>query len=150
MKKTVILNKKISYDYFLDKKYCAGIKLLGNEVKSIRLGKVNLDSSYIYFVGDELFVYNMKIAKYDFSNNFDFEENRKKKLLLKKQEILQIKSKIKLKNFSVIPIKLFLIKNLFKLEFALAQGKKKYDKRADLKKKDDNLRIKKTLKYSEY
>ncbi|MDV3189205.1 MAG: SsrA-binding protein SmpB, partial [Pigeon pea little leaf phytoplasma] len=137
---------KANYDYFLDKKYSAGIQLLGNEVKSIRLGQVHLDNSYVCLDNNELFVINMKITKYSCSNDFDHIDNRKKKLLLKKKEILQIKNKIKTHNFVLIPIKIFNQHNLFKLEIALARGKKKYDKRQDLKHKDELMYTKKILK----
>ncbi|MDV3139310.1 MAG: SsrA-binding protein SmpB [Candidatus Phytoplasma australasiaticum] len=146
MKQKVIFNKKANYDYFLDKKYSAGIQLLGNEVKSIRLGQVHLDNSYVCIDNNELFVINMKITKYSCSNDFDHIDNRKKKLLLKKKEILQIKNKIKTHNLAIIPIKIFNQRNLFKLEIALARGKKKYDKRQDLKNKDELMYTKKILK----
>ncbi|MDV3190040.1 MAG: SsrA-binding protein SmpB [Candidatus Phytoplasma australasiaticum] len=146
MKQKVIFNKKANYDYFLDKKYSAGIQLLGNEVKSIRLGQVHLDNSYVCIDNNELFVINMKITKYSCSNDFDHIDNRKKKLLLKKKEILQIKNKIKTHNLAIIPIKIFNQHNLFKLEIALARGKKKYDKRQDLKNKDELMYTKKILK----
>ncbi|EMR14607.1 MAG: SsrA-binding protein SmpB [Sweet potato little leaf phytoplasma] len=146
MKQKVIFNKKANYDYFLDKKYSAGIQLLGNEVKSIRLGQVHLDNSYVCIDNNELFVINMKITKYSCSNDFDYIDNRKKKLLLKKKEILQIKNKIKTHNLAIIPIKIFNQRNLFKLEIALARGKKKYDKRQDLKNKDELMYTKKILK----
>ncbi|MDV3170616.1 MAG: SsrA-binding protein SmpB [Candidatus Phytoplasma australasiaticum] len=127
-------------------KYSAGIQLLGNEVKSIRLGQVHLDNSYVCIDNNELFVINMKITKYSCSNDFDHIDNRKKKLLLKKKEILQIKNKIKNHNLAIIPIKIFNQRNLFKLEIALARGKKKYDKRQDLKNKDELMYTKKILK----
>ncbi|MDO8030217.1 SsrA-binding protein SmpB ['Planchonia careya' phytoplasma] len=146
MKQKVIFNKKVNYDYFLDKKYSAGIQLLGNEVKSIRLGQVHLDNSYVCIDNNELFVINMKITKYSCSNDFDHIDNRKKKLLLKKKEILQIKNKIKTHNLAIIPIKIFNQRNLFKLEIALVRGKKKYDKRQDLKNKDELMYTKKILK----
>ncbi|MEZ0180151.1 SsrA-binding protein SmpB ['Camptotheca acuminata' phytoplasma] len=145
MIKTILVNKKVSYDYFLEKKYVAGIQLLGNEVKSIRLKKVNFDNAYVNCENDEIFVYNMFISKYDFSNKFDFVENRKKKLLLKKREILQIKNKIKIKGLSVVPTKIISDRNLLKLEIYLVKGKKNYDKRVSLKKKDAVTRIKKDL-----
>ncbi|KND62485.1 SsrA-binding protein SmpB [Candidatus Phytoplasma phoenicium] len=146
MMKKIITNKKAFYDYFLEKKYLAGIQLLGNEVKSIRLGKVNLDNAYVHFKENELFVFNMTVFKYNFCNSFDYEEKRKKKLLLNKKEILQIKNKMQIKGFSIIPTKILIVRNLIKLEIYLAKGKKKYDKRFELKRKDDDLKIKKTLK----
>ncbi|MDV3163056.1 MAG: SsrA-binding protein [Candidatus Phytoplasma australasiaticum] len=115
MKQKVIFNKKANYDYFLDKKYSAGIQLLGNEVKSIRLGQVHLDNSYVCIDNNELFVINMKITKYSCSNDFDHIDNRKKKLLLKKKEILKIKNKIKKHNLQIIQIKIYIQRNFFKL-----------------------------------
>ncbi|QTX03086.1 SsrA-binding protein [Candidatus Phytoplasma luffae] len=147
MIKTILANKKAFYDYFLDKKYIAGIKLLGNEVKSIRLKKVNFENSYVNFENNEIFVFNMLISKYNLCNSFDHDETRKKKLLLNKREILKIKGEIKKKGFSLIPVKIISVRNLLKLEIYLAKGKKKYDKRAVLKEKDDKIRIKKSLEY---
>ncbi|MDO8167948.1 SsrA-binding protein SmpB [Candidatus Phytoplasma melaleucae] len=150
MMKNIIINKKVSYEYFLYKKYLAGVKLLGNEVKSIRLGQVNLDNSYVYFEGNELFIFNMRINKYNFSHFFNYEENRKKKLLLHKKEILQIKSQIQIKKMIVVLLRVFSDRNLLKLEIALARAKNKYDRRYELKKKDDELKIKKALKNIQY
>ncbi|WP_341266827.1 SsrA-binding protein SmpB [Candidatus Phytoplasma fraxini] len=147
MIKTILINKKAFYDYFLEKKYVAGIKLLGNEVKAIRLKKVNLDNAYVNVENDEVFVFNMFIDKYVFCNTFDYDDKRKKKLLLKKREILQIKNKIQIKGLSVVPVKILSDRNLLKLEIYLVRGKKKYDKRAVLKKRDDDAKIKKTLSY---
>ncbi|WAN63601.1 tmRNA-binding protein SmpB [Candidatus Phytoplasma rubi] len=147
MIKIILNNKKAFYDYFLDKKYIAGIQLLGNEVKSIRLKKVNLQNSYIKIESNEIFVFNMFVEKYEFCNKFDYDDKRKKKLLLNKREILQIKKTIQVKGLSVIPTKIISDRNLLKLEIYLARGKKKYDKRLILKKKDDDLKIKKTLSY---
>ncbi|WCA22653.1 SsrA-binding protein SmpB [Candidatus Phytoplasma oryzae] len=151
MKKTIITNKKVFYNFFLEKKYLAGIKLLGNEVKSIRLGKVNLDNSYIILENNEVFVLNMLVSKYPFINSFlKYDEKRKKKLLLRKKEILQIKNIIQNKGFVIIPIKVFIYNNLLKLEIALAKGKKKYDKRFSIKEKEVELRIKKMIKKEDY
>ncbi|WP_225696130.1 SsrA-binding protein SmpB [Candidatus Phytoplasma sp. AldY-WA1] len=147
MIKIILKNKKAFYDYFLDKKYIAGIQLFGNEVKSIRLKKVNLQNSYIKIENNEIFVFNMFVEKYEFCNKFDYDDKRKKKLLLNKREILQIKNKTQAKGLSVIPTKIISDRNLLKLEIYLAHGKKKYDKRLILKKKDDDLKIKKTLSY---
>ncbi|AYJ01314.1 SsrA-binding protein [Candidatus Phytoplasma ziziphi] len=147
MIKIILNNKKAFYDYFLDKKYIAGIQLLGNEVKSIRLKKVNLQNAYIKIENNEIFVFNMFVEKYEFCNKFDYDDKRKKKLLLNKREILQIKNKTQAKGLSIIPTKIISDRNLLKLEIYLARGKKKYDKRLILKKKDDDSKIKKTLSY---
>ncbi|MBT1576623.1 SsrA-binding protein SmpB ['Elaeagnus angustifolia' witches'-broom phytoplasma] len=145
--KTIITNKKAFYDYFLEKKkYQAGIKLLGSEVKSIRIGKINLLNSYIHIKNEEVFIVNMTILKYPFSCCLAYDENRTKKLLLQKHEIIQIQNKIKTEKLSVIPLKVYFNKNLVKLEIALAKGKKQHDKRNALKDFDAKLRIQKTLK----
>ncbi|CCP88247.1 SsrA-binding protein SmpB [Candidatus Phytoplasma solani] len=145
--KTIVTNKKALYDYFLEKKkYHAGIQLLGSEVKSIRLGKTNFNNAYAYIKNEEIFIVNMVILKYPFSRSLDYDENRTKKLLLQKQEIIQINNKIKTQSLSIIPLKLYFDKNLVKIEIALAKGKKKYDKRNSLKEKEANLSIQKTLK----
>ncbi|TVY12385.1 SsrA-binding protein SmpB [Candidatus Phytoplasma pini] len=147
MTKVIINSKKVFHDFFLEKKYLAGIQLLGNEVKSIRLGKVNLDNAYVHFEGTEIFVFNMFIDKYNSSNFVDYKEQRKRKLLLNKNEILQIKNKIQQKGLAVVPVKIVSVRRLLKLEIYLARGKKKYDKRLSLKQKDDELRVHKSLNY---
>jgi SsrA-binding protein len=150
MIKTIITNKKAFYNYFLDKKYIAGLQLLGNEVKSIRLGKVNLDNAYVIIRRNEVFVVNMIVSKYTFSNMFFYEEKRDKKLLLNKSEIFQIKNKIQIKSFVIVPTKIYNIKNLLKLEICLAKGKKKFDKRFILKEKDEKSQIKKIMNQNKY
>ncbi|CAM11937.1 SsrA-binding protein [Candidatus Phytoplasma australiense] len=149
--KTIATNKKAVFDFFLEKKkYHAGIKLLGNEVKSIRLGKISLNNSYAYIKNNEIFIVNLSILKYPFSCCMQYDENRTKKLLLRKQEIIQIQNKIKTQGFSVIPLKVYFEKNLVKVEIVLAKGKKKYDKRNSLKEKAAQLSIQKNLKKINY
>ncbi|KXT29129.1 ssrA-binding protein [Candidatus Phytoplasma oryzae] len=151
MIKTIITNKKIFYNYFLEKKYVAGIKLLGHEVKSIRLGKVTLDNAYIKIKNNEIFILNMLVSKYNLNNFFyDYDEKRPKKLLLKKKEILKINSQMKIKGFVVVPTKIFIYKNLLKLEIFLAKGKKRFDKKKVLKEKEIELKIKKMIKKDTY
>ncbi|WP_349401824.1 tmRNA-binding protein SmpB [Candidatus Phytoplasma solani] len=145
--KTIITNKKAFYDFFLEKKkYHAGIKLLGSEVKSIRLGKISLNNAYVCVKNEEIFVVNMVVLKYPFSCSLQYDEKRIKKLLLQKKEILQIQNKIKTQGFLVIPLKVYFEKNLVKVEIVLGKGKKKYDKRNRLKEKEANLSIQQTLK----
>ncbi|WBL31442.1 SsrA-binding protein SmpB [Candidatus Phytoplasma sacchari] len=151
MIKTIINNKKAIYNYFLEKKYVAGIKLLGYEVKSIRLGNVNLDNAYIKLYNNEIFILNMFVSKYHLINTFyKYDEKRNRKLLLKKTEIFQIKQKIQSKGFFVIPTKVFIYKNLIKLEIYLSKSKKKYDKRQTIKEKEIELKIKKMIKNNTY
>jgi len=132
-----IRNKKASYEYHFIDKYIAGIVLQGSEIKSIRLGKVNLQDSYCTFFNDELYVKEMHIAPYELARNYNHEAKRDRKLLLNKRELKKLSVKNKEKGLTIIPIRIFLNdKGLAKLEIALAKGKKIYDKREDIKARD--------------
>ena len=144
--KIIVQNKKASHDYFIETKYETGIKLVGSEVKSIRLGKANINDAFIQIKNGEAFIINMHISKYDYGNRFNHEETRTRKLLLHKKEIDRLFSQTKEAGYSLIPLKVYLKEGLIKLEIALARGKKNYDKRETLKEKDMQLRIKKQLK----
>ncbi len=144
--KIIAQNKKAYHDYFIEEVYEAGLQLRGSEIKSIRLGKVNLGDSYVTFKNSEAYVLNMHIAKYDYSNIFNHDETRTRKLLLHKNEIIKLFSQTKLKGLSVIPLKVYLKDGLCKMEIGLARGKKDYDKRQTLKEKDMKKRIDKQLK----
>lgn len=137
-KKTVnIRNKKASFEYQLIDNYTAGIVLQGTEIKSIRLGKVNLQDSYCTFFHDELFVKEMHIAPYELAKNYNHEAKRDRKLLLSKRELKKLRSKNQEKGLTIIPVRIFINeKGLAKLEIALAKGKKIYDKREDIKARD--------------
>ncbi len=141
-----IKNKKVFHDYTIIEKYEAGIVLKGTEIKSIRSSKANIKESYIRFMGDELFIINMHIAKYEQGNRFNHEEIRDRKLLLNRTEINKIKKMITLNNYTIVPIKLYLKTGYAKLEIGVAQGKKNYDKRQALKEKDASMKIKKAIK----
>ncbi|VEU80657.1 SsrA-binding protein SmpB [Haploplasma axanthum] len=143
--KIISRNKTANYNYFIEDKYEAGIKLVGSEIKSIRLGKVSLNEAFITFKDNEAFVSNMHIATYDQANRYNHQETRPRKLLLHKNEILKLFSKSREQGYSVIPLSLYLKEGLAKVEIALAKGKKDYDKREDLKKKDQDMRLKKTV-----
>lgn len=135
-----IRNRKAAYEYFLVDKYVAGIQLTGTEIKSIRLGKVSLAEAYCGFKGHELFVVNMNIAEYKFGSIYNHQPKRDRKLLLTRRELKKIAIKVKEKGFTLIPTLMFINeKGLAKLEFAVARGKKLYDKRETIKHKD-NLR----------
>lgn len=135
-----IKNRKASFEYFLVEKYVAGIQLTGTEIKSIRLGKVSLAEAYCSFKDHELFVISMHIAVYQFGGIYNHEPTRDRKLLLTHRELKKIAIKVKEKGFTLIPTVLFINeKGLAKLEFAIARGKKLYDKRETIKTKD-NLR----------
>lgn len=144
--KIITQNKKARHDFFIEETYEAGIKLLGSEIKSIRLGKVNLSDGFVTFKDGEAFVHNMHIAKYDFSNRFNHEETRPRKLLLHKKEITKLFAKIRIQGYTVIPLKVYLKEGLCKIEIGLAKGKRDYDKRQSLREKDQKLRIRKIMK----
>jgi len=132
-----IKNKKAYYQYALEDKYLAGIQLTGTEIKSIRTGKVSLAESYCNFIQSVLFVFNMHIAAYEMGTLYNHEPKRDRKLLLTKRELKKLAIKVKEKGFTIIPTVLFINeRGLAKLEIALAKGKRFYDKREDIKKKD--------------
>ena len=148
MKKSVeILNKKASFSYSLTDHYTAGIQLKGSEIKSIRNRDIVIKDSYCILIDREIWVKNIYVSKYKQDSREDYNPNRDKKLLLQKPEIKKITKSIEEKGMAVIPTKLFISeKGLAKIEIAIGKGKKMYDKREDLKKKDiekDIARIKK-------
>lgn len=141
-----IVNRKASHDYHFLQKYTAGIQLLGSEIKSIRAGNVNLTDAYCVFDNDELLVKGMHIGTYKEASHFNHEPLRVRKLLLTKHELRKLKSKASEKGLTIIPIRIFISETGYaKLEIALAQGKKTYDKREDIKKRDTNRAIKRQL-----
>ncbi len=132
-----IRNKKAGFEYFLLEKFIAGIVLTGTEIKSIRAGKASINEGYCAFVGDELFVKNMHIAEYEYGTYNNHEPKRDRKLLLNARELRKLKTKLAEKGLTLIPTFLFINeRGLAKLEIALGKGKKLYDKRETLKKKD--------------
>jgi len=143
--KVIARNKTASYNYFIEEKYEAGIKLAGSEIKSIRNGKVSINEAYVTFRNNEAFITNMHIAAYEQANRFNHNETRSRKLLLHKKQIIVLFSKSRETGFSVIPLTLYIKDGLAKLEIALVKGKKNYDKREDLKQKDLDRRVKKNL-----
>ena len=144
--KVIATNKKAHHDYFILDKFEAGIMLKGTEIKSIRLGKVNIKDSYARLRGQEIFLVNMHISKFEKGNQFNHDETRSRKLLLNKKEIIKIERKTKEDSLSIVPLKVYLDRGLCKIEIALAKGKKNYDKRQTLKEKDSKRRIEKALK----
>ncbi len=145
--KIISQNKKARHDYFIEETYEAGIKLMGSEIKSIRQGKVNLSDSYVTFKDGEAFILNMHISKYDYSNRYNHDETRTRKILLHKNEILKLFGKTREQGYAVIPLKVYLKEGLAKVEIGLAKGKKDYDKRQTLKEKDAQKRMDKILKH---
>ena len=141
-----ISNKKAYYDYEIETTYEAGIVLKGTEIKSIRQGKANLRDSYAIYKNGEIFILNMHISEYDKGNIFNHEETRTRKLLLNKKEIYKIRDSIEKEGYTLIPIKLYFKGNKAKLLLGIAKGKKNYDKREAIKKKDIEREIKKQIK----
>ncbi len=142
-----IKNKRATFEYEVLDKFVAGMQLLGTEIKSIRDGKAGLTEAYCTFVGDELYVIGLHIGIYKNAGQFNHEEKRDRKLLLERRELDKLHKKVKEKGLTIIPLKIFIAKNKWaKLEIALAQGKKTYDKREDLKKKDATREIERMKK----
>ena len=129
-------NKKAYFDYFIEDKWEAGISLFGTEVKSMRMGKVSIKESYIKIENGEVFVYNMHVSPYEKGNIFNRDPIRVKKLLLHRAEINKITGKIAEKGYTLVPLQVYLKDGLIKVEVGLAKGKKLYDKRDSIAKKD--------------
>lgn len=144
--KIISKNKKAMHEYFLTDKYECGIVLKGTEIKSIRAAKVSIKDAYARIKGNEIFIVNMHIAKYNHGNIFNHEETRTRKLLLHKKEIIKITNKVNQDALTLIPTLVYLEKGLCKVEISLAKGKKNYDKRQTLKEKDANRRMAKAMK----
>jgi|TARA_R110002126_G_scaffold236560_1_gene380184 SsrA-binding protein len=143
----IVKNRKAYYEYEVLDKYTAGIQLQGSEVKSIRNSKVSVAEAYCYFKGDELFVKSMNVAEYQQSGRYDNHNPiRERKLLLKKKELLKLKSGLQEKGLTIIPLSLFLNeRGKIKLEIGLCKGKKLYDKRNSIKEKDQKRDLERNL-----
>lgn len=141
-----INNRKAKYDYEILETIEAGIVLTGTEIKSIRLGNANLKDSYAIIKNNEVFLLGMHISPYKEGNIFNHDENRTRKLLLHKKEILKLNDKIVLQGNTLVPIKLYFSKNKAKILLGLAKGKKTYDKRETIKQRDIEREIRKEYK----
>ena len=141
-----IKNKKAYFDYFIEDTYEAGIVLTGTEIKSIRNGSCNLKDTYARIKNNEAYVINMFIAPYEQGNIFNHDERRERKLLLHKKEIYKIKQNIEKEGYSLIPVKLYLKNGKAKVLLGVAKGKKNYDKRETIKKRDEMREARKMLK----
>ena len=144
--KNIIVNRTAWHEFFIEDKYEAGIALMGTEVKSLRLGKVNLSDSYVVIKNREAFLVQAHISIYKEGNIFNHEPLRKRKLLLNKYEIDKLHSKIAEKGYSLIPIRMYFSKGRVKVEIALAKGKKLYDKRDSMAEKQAKRDIDRGLK----
>ena len=134
--KLIANNKKAYHEYFIDEKIECGIELFGTEVKSIRMGQCSVKEAFVRIDKGEVFIYGMHVNPYEKGNIFNKDPLRPKKLLLHKSEIDKLLGKIKEKGFTLVPLQVYFKGSLVKVEIGLARGKKLYDKRQDLAKKD--------------
>ena len=134
--KLVANNKKAYHDYFIEDKYEAGIALHGTEVKSLRMGKCSIKESFIRIENGEVFAYGMHVSPYEKGNIFNKDPLRVKKLLLHKYEINKLAGKLAEQGYTLVPLQVYFSKGKAKMEIGLAKGKKLYDKRQDIAKKD--------------
>ena len=134
--KNITLNRKAEYEYFIEQRIEAGISLVGTEVKALREHKANLVDGYAQIRDGEVWLLNVNISKYDQGNIFNHDPVRRRKLLLKKNEIRKLRTKIETKGYTLIPLRLYFKEGKVKVEIGLARGKKSFDKRESIAKKD--------------
>jgi len=144
--KVIAENRKAFHDYFVEQRYEAGIILTGTEIKSIRAGKVNLKDSYADIQDGEVWLNQMHISPYEQGNRFNHDPLRKRKLLLHKAEIAKLAGKVQQQGMTLIPLKIYLKQGLAKIELGLCKGKKIYDKREDLAKRDAKRQMERELR----
>ncbi len=134
--KLIANNKKAYHDYFIDEKYEAGISLVGTEVKSLRMGKCSIKEAFVEISAEEAFIVGMNISPYEKGNLFNRDPLRKRRLLLHKNEIRKMGEQIQQQGYTLVPLQVYLKRGRVKVEVGLAKGKKQYDKRATIAKKD--------------
>lgn len=144
--KLIANNKKAYHDFFIEEKLEAGISLHGTEVKSMRMGKCSIKESFIRIEKGEVFIYGMHVSPYEKGNIFNKDPLRIKKLLLHKSEIMKMEQKVKEKGITIVPLQVYLKGSKVKVEIGLARGKKLYDKRQDIAKKDQKREAEKEFK----
>ncbi|MCI8371781.1 MAG: SsrA-binding protein SmpB [Lachnospiraceae bacterium] len=144
--KLIANNKKARFDYFIEDTYEAGIALHGTEVKSIRMGKCSIKESYVRIENGEVFVYGMHVSPYEKGNIFNKDPLRVKKLLLHQHEINKIAGKLAVQGYTLVPLQVYFKGSLVKVEIGLGRGKKLYDKRQDIAKKDQRREAEKQFK----
>ncbi len=149
-KKIVCQNRKARHDYFIDEIYEAGIVLIGPEVKSLREGRASLQDTYARVKNGELFLHNMHITPYPFAHHLNLDPTRTRKLLMQKREIKKLIGKTEEKGYSLIPLSIYLLRGIIKVELALAKGKRKYDKRYALKEKEMKRELDQLKKKNRY
>ena len=144
--KLIANNKKAYFDYFIDDKFECGISLAGTEVKSLRMGKCSVKEAFVKIDKGEVFVYGMHVSPYEKGNIFNKDPLRERKLLMHRYEINKLKGKIQEKGYTLVPLQVYFKGSLVKVEIGLARGKKLYDKRADIAKKDQRRELEKEFK----
>lgn len=144
--KPIVQNKKAYHDYFVIEAYECGIVLVGTEVKSIRLGRVNLKESYAHIINREVYIEGMHISPYEQGNQFNHDPLRPKKLLLHKNEIRKLHGEVQKQGYTLVPLKIYLKDGKMKVELGLCKGKQQHDKRATVAEKDAQRTIERTLR----
>lgn len=144
--KLIANNKKAYHDYFIDVKYETGIELYGTEVKSVRMGKCSIKEAFVRIQNGEVYIYGMHINPYEKGNIFNKDPLRPRKLLMHKAEINKLTGKIAEKGFTLVPLQVYFKGSLVKVEIGLARGKKLYDKREDIAKKDQRRELEREFK----
>lgn len=144
--KLIANNKKAYHDYFIDDKYETGVELFGTEVKSIRMGKCSIKEAFVRIQNGEVYIYGMHVNPYEKGNIFNKDPLRPRKLLMHKAEINKLTGKIAEKGFTLVPLQVYLKGSLVKVEIGLARGKKLYDKREDIAKKDQRRELEREFK----
>lgn len=143
-----IKNKRAFFDYHILDKYVAGIALLGTEIKSIRQGKANLTDAFCMFIGNSLYVRNLHISEYSHSSFYHHDIKRDRVLLLQKKELKKLRVKGEEKGFTIVPLRIFINERGFaKIEIALAQGKKEFDKRDTIKERESKRELDRAMKF---
>lgn len=144
---TLAFNKRANFDYQLSDKYEAGLVLTGQEVKSVKMGHISLKESFVTIKGNELYLTNAHITPYKHAGDIkNYDPTRPRKLLLKKSEIKHLTGKVRTQGLTLVPIRVYTRKRYIKLEFGVGKGKKKFDKRQDIAKKEDARKMKRALK----
>lgn len=144
--KLIALNRKARHDFFVEESFEAGIELVGTEVKSLRNGGVNLKDSYCYVENGELYLHNMHISPYEKGNIFNRDPMRKRKLLMHKKEIAHLFELVKQQSYTLVPLSLYFKNSRVKVQVGLCKGKKQYDKREDIAKRDAKREMERAVK----
>lgn len=142
-----IINRKAKFEYEILDKFEAGIVLTGTEIKSVRNGNANIKDSYAIIKNGEVFLLNMFISEYKEGNIFNHEEDRTRKLLLHKKEILKLRDKLEVEGYTLVPLKIYFVKNKAKVLIGVAKGKKNYNKKETIKERDIKREMERNFKY---